>query len=327
MFTLGFFGDLFGNGRVGLADLLTIAAFGALPIIPMAAFHARKTYQALSAGYTLRDLRVALASWRQERREELMFELEETESSSAKLLRVTTFGFLTSLGLCAVIGVPHTMLGKLLLGGSLAGSVLSLLVSNVLGVRLLGKQLRVRQSGGLRSKIWNSRLGEWAAKLLTPRKAKHTADLAYRPTEMALGVAALDLYKALPAAYRDNLGELPSVVERLEAHASLARARIDELEAIVASAGYGVTSAPSNIVAARDAAKSELASAVAALEALRLDLLRLHGGKDADLRPITTVLRSARDLGDQLDRLAQAERDVNDVKNPLALDLSFNTPA
>jgi serine/threonine-protein kinase len=324
MFTLGFLSDLFGNGRVGVSDLLWIVAFGALPVVPMALFHARKTYQVLSAGYTLRDLRVALANWRQERREELAFEFEETETRAAKLLRLTTLGFLTSIGVCAAVGVPHTLLGKLLLGGSIGGSVLALLASNVLGVRLLGKDMRLRQTAGLRSKIWNSRLGDWAAKLLTPRKAKHSADLAYRPTEMALGVAAIDLYKALPRAYRDDIPELPSIVERLEAHAAHARARIEELDAMVANAGRP-SNLPSNLAAAREAAKTELAQAVATLEALRLDLLRLHGGNQ-DLQPITTVLRSARELGEQLDRLVRADREVNGAQTPLALDLSFHTP-
>jgi serine/threonine-protein kinase len=322
MFTLGFVGDLFGNGRVAVADLLTLAAFGALPIVPMALFHARKTYQVLSAGYTLRDLRMALGNWRQERREELAFDFEQAETTIAKRLRLTTFGFLTSIGVCAAIGVPHTLLGKLLLAGSIGGSVLSLLASNVLGVRLLGKSMRLRQTGGLRSKIWNSRLGEWAAKLLTPRKAKHSADLAYRPTEMALGVAALDLYKALPRAYRDNIPELPAIVDRLEAHATAARARIDELEAMAAGAGADL---PANLLASREAANGELARAVRTLEALRLDLLRLHSGNQ-DLQPITTVLKSARELGEQLDRLTKADREVNERKRSIALDLNFHTP-
>ena len=322
VFTLGFVGSVVGSGRAGIAGLLAIAAFGALPAIPITLFHARKTYQALSAGYTLRDLRVALAAWRQERREELLFEFEETESRGAKLLRLLTYGFLGATAACTVVGVPHSMFGKLLVIGSVGGSVLSLLTSNVLGVRLISTKLRARQIGGIRSKIWNSRLGEWAAKLLTPRKARHSADLAYRPTEMALGVAALDLYKALPRAYRDNIPELPAIVDRLEAHATAARARIDELEAMAAGAGADL---PADLLASREAANGELARAVRTLEALRLDLLRLHGGNQ-DLQPITTVLKSARELGEQLDRLTKADREVNERKRSIALDLNFHTP-
>lgn len=306
--------------------ILGFAGAGLLPLVPMALFHARKTYRALNAGYTLRDLRTALATWQQERREELLFEYDETESRWARLLRWSTYGAVASMIVAFVVGVPHTTLWRAVVLGSLGGSALGLVASNVLGVRLVPKKLRALEVSGLRSKIWNSRLGEWAAKVLTPRKAKHAADLAYRPTEMALGVAAIDLFKALPAAYRENISELPGVVDRLETHAAGARARVEELEALMATAGHGAANVPTNIVAARDAATRELASAVATLEALRLDLLRLHGGGDHDMRPITTVLQSARELGDQLDRLSQAQREVNDRNQPLALDAQVPTP-
>jgi hypothetical protein len=181
-----------------------------------------------------------------------------------------------------------------------------------------------RLVGAVRSKIWNSRVGDWVAKLLTPRHRGQGADLAYRPTEMALGVAAIDLYIALPRVYRDDIPELPSVVEQLEAHASAARARGDELEALLARSAHAVN-IPANLVAARDAAKNELAKAVATLEALRLDLLRLHGG-GSDLHPITTVLQSARELGEQMDRLSEAQRELDDDRSPLPFDLRLHTP-
>ena len=145
---------------------------------------------------------------------------------------------------------------------------------------------------------------------------------------MALGVAAADLYAALPKAFRENMPDLPDVVARLEAHATAARARVEELDALMAMGSTGhAHSSPGSTVAARDAAKRELADSVAALEAVRLDLLRLHGGA-VDLRPITTVLEAARELGDQLDRLSEAKREADDIVGlPLALDLRPNTPA
>jgi len=80
-----------------------------------------------------------------------------------------------------------------------------------------------------------------------------------------------------------------------------------------------------DITGARDTAKRELAESVAALEAVRLDLLRLHGGA-VDLRPITTVLEAARELGDELDRLQKAQREVDQVAPPLSIDLRPHTP-
>jgi serine/threonine-protein kinase len=131
-----------------------------------------------------------------------------------------------------------------------------------------------------------------------------------------LSLAASDLYERLPTEYREHLPDLPQVVERLEAHAAAARARIEELNALIGlGANERSSGALSKVVAARDAAKQELAESVASLEAVRLDLLRLHGGA-VDLQPITTVLEAARELGEELDRLQKAHREVDQVIVP-----------
>jgi len=310
------------------SDWPVVLAFDLLPLIPITLFHARKTYQALSAGYALRDLRTALATWQQERREELTFDFDQVESRWARVMRVSTYLLVGAVGGFFFAGVPHTLVGKIALAAAFGGSIVAVTASNAFGVRLISKQFRPRLVGAVRSWIWNSRLGEWAAKLLTPKNRKPIAELEYRPTEMALSVAAADLYAALPKAYRDDLPDLPDVVARLEAHAAAARARIDELDALMAMGGNDRSrSSPAATIAARDAAKRELGESVAALEAVRLDLLRLHGGA-VDLRPITTVLDAARELGDQLDRLADAKREADDIVSPpLAFELSPRTPA
>jgi serine/threonine-protein kinase len=295
-----------------------------LPLIPMSVFHARKTYKALSAGYGLRDLRTALAAWQAERREELAFETNVEEPRWARLLRRATYTLSIS-GAIVFRQLIHvrSIREAVVIGGVVMGAVLTFTASNALGVRLISPKIKSKLIGLARSALWNSRIGEWAAKLLTPKKKSGAAQLEYRPTEMALGLAVGDLYAALPKAYREHLSDLPTIVERLEAHASAARARVDELTAL-ASLGGGTESAAS-LAGARDAAKSELAESVAALEAVRLDLLRLHGGA-ADLRPITTVLEAARELGKELDRLGQANREVADVVRPISLDLRPHTP-
>jgi serine/threonine-protein kinase len=102
---------------------------------------------------------------------------------------------------------------------------------------------------------------------------------------------------------------------------------LEELNALLSAAGSDKPSPETaTLIEARDTAKRELGDSVAALEAVRLDLLRLHGGA-VDLRPITTVLEAARELGEQLDRLNQANRIVADAVRPIALDLRPHTPA
>jgi serine/threonine-protein kinase len=322
VFTMGLISELSGRQR----DWPVVLAFDLLPLVPITLFHARKTYQALSAGYTLRDLRAALATWRQERREELTFEYEASESGWARAMRIITYTLIGGVGVLFYFGIKHSFGGRVLVLSMVGGSIAALSASNALGVRLIGRRIRPALVGAVRSILWNSRIGEWAAKLLTPRNRKPLANLDYRPTEMALSLAASDLYARLPTEYREHMPDLPQIVERLEAHAAAARARIEELDALVGMSGTpSASGATHGIVTARDAAKRELAESVAALEAVRLDLLRLHGGA-VDLRPITTVLAAARDLGDELDRLQKAQREVARIVSPLAIELRPHTP-
>jgi serine/threonine-protein kinase len=66
------------------------------------------------------------------------------------------------------------------------------------------------------------------------------------------------------------------------------------------------------VAARRKAAATHLAESVAALEGIRLDLLRLHAGA-ADLAPLTTLIDAARLIGEDLGRLAEAQQEVEDM--------------
>jgi serine/threonine-protein kinase len=323
VFTMGLLSEL----RSGLrGDTLVLLAFDLLPLVPLTIFHTRKTYQALSAGYTLRDLRAALTAWQNERREELAFELDETESTWAKAMRWVTYSLVGGVAFLFFDGMPHTLVAKIVTGSIIVGSIASFTASNALGVRLIARHVRSKLIGGVRAAIFNSRLGEWATRLLTPSKRKAIAAVDFRPTEMALGLAVDELFAALPKAYREHLAELPAVVRSLEAHAEAARARVDEIMALMSIGdGHAAATPAAGLVANRDAAKAELAKSVAALEAVRLDLLRLHGGA-GDLRPITTVLKAAKELGAELNRLGSAQREVDNVMRRPAFHLTPPTP-
>jgi hypothetical protein len=64
--------------------------------------------------------------------------------------------------------------------------------------------------------------------------------------------------------------------------------------------------------ARREAASADLADSVAALETVRLDLLRLHANA-SDLAPLTTLMDAARRLGEDANRLAEAQREIDGV--------------
>jgi serine/threonine-protein kinase len=121
-------------------------------------------------------------------------------------------------------------------------------------------------------------------------------------------VAASELFAALPKEYREQLHDLPEIVASLEARAAEARADMDVVAAMAPSG-----SVDADVLAARkQAASTHLAESVAALEGIRLDLLRLHAGA-VDLQPLTTLMDVARQIGEDLSRLADAQREAERV--------------
>ena len=102
-------------------------------------------------------------------------------------------------------------------------------------------------------------------------------------TELVLGRSALSAYQALPAAERRQARDLPAVVERLETGAEALRARGDTGES--------------------------LTEAVAALEHLRLALVKRQSGVGSP-SDLTLVLERARAIGDHVDRRLAAAAEV-----------------
>ena len=95
------------------------------------------------------------------------------------------------------------------------------------------------------------------------------------------------------------------MVASLEERAAEARSEVDSLAAL-APAGSGAEL----LAVRRTRAKDRLAETVAALESIRLDLLRLHAGA-ADLAPLTTLMDAARRIGEDAHRLADAQREAD----------------
>ena len=86
-------------------------------------------------------------------------------------------------------------------------------VSNALDVQFIPTRIREWWQTGIRERLWNSRVGEWLArKLGAPERSKLAGASAFRATEAALGVAASELFAALPKAYKEQLADLPAIV-------------------------------------------------------------------------------------------------------------------
>jgi hypothetical protein len=196
---------------------------------------------------------------------------------------------------------------------------------------------------GLRVRVWGGRLGEWFTRIASigmDRRALPAAS-AHRPTEIAIGLAASALFASLSKDTRKGLADLPDVLRRLEADAQTMRRRVDELNEALASLGQDSVSgrstamaqggdaakaalagqrdkARADLTATRDAAAARLASAVAALENLRLDLLRLKAGAGS-LDELSANLTEARRIAGEID--AQVAGRI-EVENVLRRDLS-----
>jgi serine/threonine-protein kinase len=204
-------------------------------------------------------------------------------------------------------------------------------VAGIAGVvSLFGSGVAWRASvfSGLRQRFWASAPGRWIYRLagLGLRRADPPVGSGDRPTEIVVGLAAEALYDALPREARRALPDLPDVVRRLREDAQRFRRRCDDLAEALDGAGPitpGRESEPAGIETrraalvddlrvAQAAAQHRLADTVAALEAIRLDLLRLRVGA-ASVESITADLSAARALSEAAERLLEASEEVESL--------------
>ena len=301
---------LAGKRPDGPADIALLAAIAAAPLVPVVGFHVNQALRQFRAGHTLADLRAALEIERRERAETDALARDEESPRMHRVLRVATVAsatWLTVTFALALVGVIHENRGGLPYFLAPMLSTLGLgAATNALGVQFIPTAIRTRWLTGIRERIWNGRVGEWLARRLgAPERSKVAGVSAFRATEVALGVAASELFDALPKNYKEHLAELPAIVEELESRAAEARAEIDVVAALAPSEAGGAEM----LAARKKAAAAHLAESVAALEGIRLDLLRLHAGA-ADLAPLTTLMDAARLIGDDVRRLAEAQEEI-----------------
>ena len=246
-----------------------------------------------------------------------------------------------SVGLAYVIAHDRRWdpgeLANLLALGALAGSGCGV------GALIL-LQRRRDLDGEAYAKLWTGVIGRTLfrfARLVTPQRML-AASVTHRPTELSIGLAAEQLYDSLPKETRRQLQDLPDVLRRLENDAQRLRKRHDELaEAVAGGRADERTGAradertsgpadrrtsaeriagrqPDALVALReerDAVHAKLASTVAALETIRLNLLRLHAGSGS-VTGLTTDLGLAFEVAKEVELLLDAGREVDAALAP-----------
>jgi hypothetical protein len=143
----------------------------------------------------------------------------------------------------------------------------------------------IRRLNGLWHRLWAGRFGRFFFRVAgkgiaaPERRAIASADA----TELVLGRSVLAVFASLTATERAQVPDVPAVVERLEKDA----------EALRAAGRTG----------------ERLAETVAALENLRLSMLKLRAGTGT-VGDLTLWLERAREIGDYVDRRIEAEGEV-----------------
>ena len=151
---------------------------------------------------------------------------------------------------------------------------------------------------GFWNRLWAGRLGRWTMKLAGSREQR-ALPAANEPTEVALGRAADALFAALPAVEQRRLIEVPALIRQLEGDVQGFRRQEVALTKALAEAA-GRPDAVRDLEAARRLGSAKLATALSALENLRIDLLRISAGQAAG-PGLTEHLEAARRIGREVD--------------------------
>ena len=161
------------------------------------------------------------------------------------------------------------------------------------------------------AKMWSGRIGKWVfsiAKKFAGKRAT-TGAVTHRATELSLGLAAEQLFETLPKETRRDLAALPDVMHRLQEDAQLLRKKHNELNDAVASSTPG-TPEYAKVRDIRDEMHAKLTETIAALETIRLNLLRLHAGAGS-VQSLTTHLNLAAQVSASVERLVSAHEEVD----------------
>ena len=146
----------------------------------------------------------------------------------------------------------------------------------------------IRKLDNLWHRLWAGGLGRWFFRMsgigLTPpeRHALPSSDA----TELVLGRSTMAAYEALPQDARRQVRDMPDIVGRLEDRAEALRAR-------------GATG-------------ERLGQTMAALENLRLAMLKLRAGVGT-VEDLTLYLQKAKAVGEEVDRQVEARQEVEEA--------------
>lgn len=275
------------NWGIGLA---MVALTG---VRKVTAFHALR--DAIRRGYGFEDIRAALLAPDEER---------EPVSPAGRLTAAA--GWLAAFaGSCVawywISTAGNHWQGLVQVIADLAVSFIPLSVGRWAAAKITAP---TPEGPGFWSRLWAGRLGRWVLKAAGGREQR-ALPAANEPTEVALGRAADALFAALPAAEQRQLAEVPGLVRQLEGDVQALRRQDAALTKALAEAA-GRVDLVRDLEAARRLGSARLATALSALENLRIDLLRVSAGQAAG-PGITEHLEAARRIGREVDARIEVE--------------------
>jgi predicted Ser/Thr protein kinase len=274
----------------------------------------------LSSGFDPQDLLAAFRIELEQGRDERVFEYGRTAGLYERVMRLLSAGSIASVA--TAIWVAMTARHPFDVGPALvvaAYSGVAALTTNFLWLTRLNR--RIDLDTRIWQWVWRGPVGKALFALARPFVNQKTLPAVgtHRATELALSLAAEQLFDSLPKATRSALKDLPDVVDKLESDARRMRERLnlltDALGPDTAAAGGSDDLAARRDQAAedlrreRERVRDRLKDAVAALETIRLNLLKLHAGTGS-VESVTTDLGLAREVAADVDRLLEAHKEA-----------------
>jgi predicted Ser/Thr protein kinase len=272
--------------------------------------------RALDAGFGYEDLLAGLRQDLEHRREERRFDASREPPIAFRIVRWIAYAAWGIIALTLILMIFDAPLFvdpavQRRLARPLSWTAVAALLGSIFGLIYPGRRLSERDMlDTWRWRFWHGPLGRGLIRIASVGATARThATSAHRPTEIAIGLAAQDLYGALPRNLQRRFQHLPRTIRRLEDEAQAIRTQLAALDATETSTAEARATPEalemmrSDLTRARAQSQERLTAVLAALEAIRLDLLRLTAGiGDAD--SLTRAIAAATELGDQISAIA-----------------------
>jgi serine/threonine-protein kinase len=307
------------TGAGALAGFGTLLA--GLTVVPLGILVGRAARLA-RAGFTREDVVASFRAELDSTTEERAYEYGRGPSQFERVLRWLSVGGLSVAAVAFALAPVDLEPWR-----SLAAS-LGLMVGLPSGGLAVARLQRRRDlDTELWMRIWRGPIGRLIFGRLRISKTRPalSSGFTFRPTELVLGMAAERLYEELPKETREQLREVPDVLRQLEHDAGKMRVRLEELNDALQGAGErGRLSGQiaddikarrdrvvTDLEAEREAVQRRLKDAVAALETIRLNLLKLHAGAGS-IQSFTTDLTLAREAAREVELLLEGQREIEE---------------